>query len=102
MAGTGSASSSDLFTLYTFNMYGKNQGLPLLSYLCSDLTPDIIFLQEHWQTPANLPLILNFSHNYMGYGISAMEHAVQKSGLKGRPFGGSLLQLWCMLNGVRL
>jgi len=89
MAGTGLASFSDLFTLYTFNMYGKNQGSPLLSHLNCDLTPDIIFLQEHWQTPANLPLISNFSPNYMGYGISAMEHAVRKSVLKGRPFGGT-------------
>ena len=82
-------STSNLFTLFSFNMWGKNQGSPFLTHICNTLVPDIIFLQEHWQTPTNLNSILNFSSVYLGYEISAMERAVEKSVLKGRPYGGT-------------
>jgi len=72
-------------------MYGIDQGLPTLYYICNTLEPDIIFIQEHWQTPANIKYILHFSPNYLGYGISTMERVVQKSVLKGQPFGGSVI-----------
>ena len=82
-------STSNRFTLFTFNMWGNNQGSPFLAHICNDLVPDIIFRQGHWQTPANLSSILNFSSVHLVYGISAMERAVEKSVLKGRPYGGT-------------
>ena len=74
----------------SFNMHGLNQGRTTLDYLCSEseLYVDIIFLQEHWQTPNNLDNIKHFSTLYNGYGISAMESAVSNFVLKGRPWGG--------------
>jgi hypothetical protein len=69
-------------------LHGLNQGRVLLKDLCNNLSASLIFIQEHWQTPANLNNVLCFSSNYTGYGISAMESTVGKSILRGRPFGG--------------
>jgi len=70
-------------------MHGFNQGSNLLSSLCDEPEkPDVIFLQEHWLTPANLPKLVNFSSNYTMFGISAMESALCHGILRGRPLGG--------------
>ena len=60
----------------------------MLSDLCNSRVPDIIFVQEHWQTPSNLDKILCFSDNYIGFGISAMEKDTNMSIIRGRPYGG--------------
>ena len=57
-----------------------------MSELC--LESDIILVQEHWQTPANISNILNFSTYHTGYGISAMNACVDSGVLYGRPYGG--------------
>jgi hypothetical protein len=75
-------------TVYSYNMHGLNQGQSLLSDICRAGTAPIIFVQEHWQTPANIIKIINFSPDYSGFGVSAMEQAVSTSVLRGRPFGG--------------
>jgi exonuclease III len=80
-----------LFQTIQYNMHGLNQGTPLLNFLCQDIAPSIIFVSEHWQTPANINKILNFSDNYTGFGISAMHAAVQTSILRGRPWGGTAI-----------
>jgi len=49
---------------------------------------DVIFLQEHWLTPVNLPKLVNFNSNYTIFGISAMESANCHGILRGRPWGG--------------
>jgi len=70
-------------------MHGSNQGSNLLRSLCDEaVKPDVIFLQEHWLTPANLPKLVNFSSNYTMFGISAMESALCHGILSGRPWGG--------------
>lgn len=74
--------------IVSYNMHGFNQGSYLLSELCNNNNTKIIFVQEHWMSPANLYKILNFHKEYTGFGISAMENVVAKSVLKGRPFGG--------------
>ena len=71
--------NQDANTLSSFCSNFKNQAIP---------AADIIFLQEHWLTPANMFKILNFSNDYVTYGVSAMDSAVGRSLLKGRPFGG--------------
>jgi len=88
------------FKICTFNMYGLNQGAPTLSHLCGDVSPDVIFFQEHWQTPVNLKSILHFSPNYQGYGISAMEVAVQRYILRGRTYGGTATLIHNRWQGV--
>ena len=76
------------FRVSSYNMHGLNQGCDMLKYLCNDLHCDVIFLQEHWQTPVNMNKILAFSDDYIGFGISAMEERV-KSVFHGRPYGGT-------------
>jgi hypothetical protein len=84
-------------------MHGFSQGLPLISYLCDSINPpDILFLQEHWLTPANLYKMNNFHTKYSNYGISAMEAVVEHSILKGRPFGGvNILMSHCLSKYVK-
>ena len=50
--------------------------------------PDIILLQEHWLTPANLYKFDQDFSQYLCYGSSAMCSAVQAGVLRSRPFGG--------------
>ena len=75
----------------TYNMHGFNQGQVLLNDICMQNKYDILFIQEHWLSPAVLSKILNFSENYIGFGISAMEAAVSSGMLRGRPFGGTAI-----------
>ena len=87
MASPVSVSTKQL-QIVSYNLHGLNQGCSLLTELCSSRVPDIIFIQEHWQTPANIDKLLCFSDNYVGFGISAMDRAVSQSILQGRPYGG--------------
>src|SRR5271163_3246308 len=80
--------SPKIFNIIQYNLHGLQQGTPLLNYLCQDVSPSVFFISEHWQTPANLHKILNFSDMYTGFGISSMTSVVQKSILRGRPWGG--------------
>jgi exonuclease III len=75
-------------SIISYNLFGLGQGKSLLSDLTRDYMYKIIFVQEHWQTPANMHKILNFNENFTGYGISAMEGTVSKGKLRGRSFGG--------------
>lgn len=79
-------------------MHGFSQGFPFINDFCnSNNQPDILFIQEHWLTPANMYKLNLFHTNYINYGISAMEEAVEHSILKGRPFGGvSILMKQCL------
>ena len=63
-------------SIISYNLFGLGQGKSLLSDLTRDYMYKIIFVQEHWQTPANMHKILNFNENFTGYGISAMEGTV--------------------------
>jgi len=45
-------------------------------------------IQEHWKSSHDLDEILNFSENYNGFGISAMDTALKRGVLVGRPYGG--------------
>jgi exonuclease III len=77
-------------SIISYNLHGFNQGSNLLQSLCSaDDSPDLVFVQEHWLTPANLYKIKQFSKNYNGYGISAMDKVISDGILRGRPYGGT-------------
>ena len=72
-------------------MHGFFQGSPALDDIISLYTPDIILLQEHWLTSANLYLLESHFADYYTFGSSAMSRAVESGMLRGRPFGvGSL------------
>src|ERR1044072_835716 len=74
--------------ILSYNMHDLNQGSSLLFDLCNNKTAKIMFIQEHWMTPVNMPKIFNFHKDYSGFGVSGMEKAVSNSILRGRPFGG--------------
>jgi exonuclease III len=73
--------------IVSFNMHGFNQGQPTISQLIIDIRPDILLLQEHWLTRANLTQFDRFS-DYFTFGSSAMTSVVESGILRGRPFGG--------------
>lgn len=56
--------------------------------IISEDKPDILLLQEHWLTPANLYLFDRDFPDYFVVGSSAMSRHVQEGMLSGRPFGG--------------
>ena len=69
----------------SYNMHGFRQGLPCLIDLCS--TYDIVFVQEHWLSTPDLHL-LNVRAEHIVSLSSAMDDAVARGVLRGRPFGG--------------
>ena len=77
-------------SVISFNLRGYNQGCTLLQVLCNLNTYDLIFCQELWLVPENMHKIINFNDNYVGFGISAMEQAVEQGLLRGRPWGVQL------------
>ena len=81
-----SAANSQL-KIASFNMRGYNQGHSAILELIENNSPDIILIQEHWLTPANLYKLDAFD-GYFAFGSSAMGHLVETGILYGRPFGG--------------
>ena len=75
-------------SIMSYNMHGYNQGFQTLRDLTLSMSPDIILLQEHWLTPANLYKFDQDFSQHLCYGSSAMCSAVQAGVLRGRPFGG--------------
>ena len=61
----------DKFTIVSFNLHGLNQGKLAIREIIDSHTPDIILIQEHWLTPANLYKLDEFD-GYYAFGSSAM------------------------------
>jgi len=56
-AATGQSDGSAIFSelsIVSLNMHGFNQGSHTVRDLANDVKPDVVLLQEHWLTPANL------------------------------------------------
>ena len=65
------------------------QGFPAIEHPSkSDTPPDILLLQEHWLTPANMDKFDTFFPDFFSFGCSAMNKQVDSGMLRGRPFGG--------------
>ena len=77
-----------MLKIMSYNMHGFNQGCPTLNDAIAQYSPDLILLQEHWLTPANLYLFDSHFVNYFSFGSSAMSDRVETGMLRGRPFGG--------------
>ena len=69
-------------------MHGFNQGDTMATFICEDIKPAVLFLQEHWLTPDQMYKLCFLSSDYLFFGRSAMEATVTKDILIGRPFGG--------------
>ena len=78
----------DYLSSISFNLHGLNQGRSVVRELIDKLNPDLLLLQEHWLTPANLNKLDLYFPEYVAIGKSAMELCVEQGPLRGRPFGG--------------
>ena len=85
-----SAITRDNVTIYSYNMHGFNQGCQTVRdlTLACNTSVDILLLQEHWLTPANLSKFEENFPMFMPFGSSAMRACVESGVLRGRPFGG--------------
>lgn len=81
------AMMSDTLVITSYNLHGFNQGRVGIDELISTYQPDVLLLQEHWLTPANLSKFDCFNQ-YCPFGSSAMSDTVGAGMLVGRPFGG--------------
>jgi len=73
----------------SYNMHGYNQGAETVRDLIRTLHPDVIALQEHWLTPANLVKLDQLSDDYFVFATSAMSECIVQGPLIGRPFGST-------------
>jgi len=90
-----SSSVYQSLSLVSFNMHGFYQDLPVLQDLMENSNnfdmnncPDVILLQEHQLTPANLHNSDKYFADYFSFGCSAMSKCLESGMLRGRPFGG--------------
>ena len=65
-------------TIISFNLHGFNQGSSTVRDLITLYAPDVILIQEHWLTPANLHNLESFDES------SAMTHVTGAGVLRGR------------------
>ena len=70
--------SQSSLNIVSFNMHGFMQGYCVLEELIKDISPDIILVQEHWLTPANLGKFDLVCPEYFSFGCSAMSECVQR------------------------
>ena len=84
--GIDRASCEKTLTTVSFNLHGFYQGCPVLEDLIASEQPDILMLQEHWLTPAELCLFNSRFTNYI-YGATRMHSAdyAMAGGLSVRP-----------------
>ena len=89
-AGASRDSDTVALSVVSYNIHGFYQGLSVLQDLTDRSVdrPDILMLQEHWLTPANLYKFDDYFPDYFSVGYSAMSKSVKSGVLFGRPFGG--------------
>lgn len=83
--------TSNNFVIISYNLHGYNQGCHGVKDLISIISPDIIMMQEHWLTSANLYKLNSLSMDYFVFASSAMNECVDSGPLIGRPFGGTAI-----------
>ena len=79
------------FVVISYNMHGFNQGLEGTKEMIYKLCPDVIAVQEHWLTPANIYKLSEVSSDYFCCGSSSMTNVLASGPLIGRPYGGTAL-----------
>ena len=73
----------------SFNMHGLNQGESLLKHWCMTDNFDVLLLQEHWLSPANIHRINDITGtDFTCYSCSSMSKDCSSDLLRGRPYGG--------------
>src|SRR6267154_1467210 len=73
----------------SYNMFGFNNGLPMLLSMCKSF--DIILVQEHWLMSNDLSKLSNIDKNFISFGVSALNSRLENRIISGRPFGGTAI-----------
>ena len=73
----------------SYNCRSSKRNTGGIQLLCNSC--DIVFLQEHWLFPADLPSLNRIHDEFMSFGISSMN--VSDDIVLGRPYGG-LAVMW--------
>ena len=84
----------------SLNMHGFQQACEFLIEACASGQYDVIHVQEHWLSDANMYKLAAISPDYVMYGESAMKDATSRDVLLGRPYGGCASLLKCELAAV--
>ena len=71
----------------SYNMRGFNLGRHVVRDFIHADSPDVLLLQEHWLTLANLNRFDEVFLQFSCFGSSAMSSAVERGALRDRPFG---------------
>lgn len=79
-------STNSVLNICSFNMYGFNNGTPMLKCLCNRY--DIILVQEHWLLSSELHKLDTVCSDFMSFKLSSMDSKASNGILTGRPFGG--------------
>ena len=73
-----------MLRISSYNCQSSKRNIGGISKLCN--VSDIVFIQEHWLFPSDLPILNNIHHEFMSYGISSIDPS--DGLLLGRPYGG--------------
>jgi len=73
--------------LCTFNCRSMKNSILDIRNLCNKF--DVIFLQEHWLLPFELSELSGIDHNFLSFGMSAVN--IGNGVLRGRPYGGTAI-----------
>ena len=79
----------NVMRISSYNCQSSKRNAGGINLLCD--VSDIIFLQEHWLYPFDLPSLNNLHNDFMSFGISSID--VSESIVLGRPYGGVAV-LW--------
>jgi len=91
-------SETHSLSVSTYNLNGLNQGRWLLELLCSK--NDCVFVQEHWLAPFDLHCLYDLCDDTICFASSAMDTAISRGCLHGRPFGGVAIFVKKSLGGI--
>ena len=80
------ASSFNLLSVCSFNMFGFTNGFSMLNDLCA--SNSLIAVQEHWLLESQLNKFNLICNDFNFKAVSGMNTAAAKGIIKGRPFGG--------------
>ena len=78
-----------MITISTYNCQSSKRNVGGINMLCNN--SDIVFLQEHWLFPSDLPSLNNIHPDFISFGLSSMDPFTRL--ISGRPYGGVAV-LW--------
>ena len=78
-----------MIQISTYNCQSSKRNVGGISKLCEN--SDVVFLQEHWLFPSDLPSLNNIHPDFISFGVSAMDPSTML--MSGRPYGGVAV-LW--------